>query len=100
MKTHKVEDPMSHKQAKAARRQVTASILITAYADGNLDVKGIPNNYDMGMKMMGSATNAVHGYFIQQALNGNMDKNGNVAAKLIQEPTEEQTNKVVKMGKK
>jgi len=54
----------------------------------------------MGMKMMGSATNAVHGYFIQQALNGNMDKNGNVAAKLIQEPTEEQTDKVVKMGRK
>jgi len=63
-------------------------------------VKGIPNNCDMGMKMMGSATNAVHGYFIQQALNGNMDKSGNVAAKLIQEPTEEQTNKVVEMGKK
>lgn len=29
-----------------------------------------------------------------------MDKSGNVAAKLIQEPTEEQTNKVVEMGKK
>lgn len=85
---------MSHKLAKQERKQIVASILINAYADGNIEVKGIPNNYDYGMNIIGGAQKMIHGYFIKQALDGKMNANGIVEKSKIQMPTNGQIKKI------
>lgn len=72
---------MSHKKAKAERKaapKIEHQLVINCYSDGNLEVTNLPKNYDTGMQIINAAQLSIHRHYIGLAVNGQLDKFGNV----------------------
>jgi hypothetical protein len=89
---------MSHKDAKLARHTVRASILINLTGDGRIEVKGIPNNYNMATEMVSAAQKCVYGYFMGRLDEGKFDMaKGEVIPDTIIKPSPEQVKEIEKV---
>lgn len=71
-----------------------AHINIVLLSNGNLQVTGIPNIYNMAMEMVAKAPVAVGSYFLNKALEGKLDEQGNVKADVIQQVSTEMGRKL------
>lgn len=89
---------MSHKLAKQERqanRQLVHQITINCYANGDISIDQIPANYDTAMKIVGAVQQVVHQKFIIAAMQGKMDKHGNIIADMIKPATPDDVNKIL-----
>jgi len=67
---------------------VVATLTINVMADGGLQVNGIPGSLELAQLWLHQANNTIALHFLNRAMDGEVDRNGNVRKKgiLIKDP--------------